>query len=42
MEELPIIPIYFYVTTNMVQPHVRGFHRNVLDDHPIHIMRIEK
>jgi oligopeptide transport system substrate-binding protein len=42
MEEQPIIPIYFYVTTNMVQPRVKGFHRNVMDIHPLHVLRIEK
>ncbi len=42
MEELPIIPIYFYVTTNMVQPYVKGFHPNVIDTHPLHLLRIEK
>jgi oligopeptide transport system substrate-binding protein len=42
MEEQPIIPIYFYVTTHMVQPRVQGFHRNVMDIHPLHVMRIEE
>ncbi len=42
MDELPIIPIYFYVTTNMVKPHVRGFSPNVQDNHPLHIMSIQK
>ncbi len=42
MDELPIIPIYFYVTTNMVQPRVQGFHPNVIDTHPLHLLRIEK
>jgi hypothetical protein len=30
------------VTTNMVNPRVKGFYRNVLDDHPLHIMRLGK
>jgi oligopeptide transport system substrate-binding protein len=33
MDELPIIPIYFYVSKNLVKPHVRGFYNNVLDQH---------
>ncbi|MDE0890923.1 MAG: ABC transporter substrate-binding protein [Planctomycetota bacterium] len=33
MEELPIIPIYFYVTKNMVNPRLGGFHENLLDEH---------
>jgi oligopeptide transport system substrate-binding protein len=42
MNELPIIPIYFYVTTHMVNPRVNGFHRNVMDIHPLHLMSIEE
>ena len=33
MEELPILPIYFYVTKNMVNPRLGGFHENMLDEH---------
>lgn len=33
MDELPIIPIYFYVTKNMVNPRLGGFHENLLDEH---------
>jgi oligopeptide transport system substrate-binding protein len=33
MDELPIIPIYFYVSKNLVKPYVRGFYNNVLDQH---------
>lgn len=42
MAELPIIPIYFYVSINMVKPHVRGFTANILDLHPLHVLRIDK
>ena len=33
MEELPILPIYFYVTKNMVNPRLGGFYENMLDEH---------
>jgi oligopeptide transport system substrate-binding protein len=42
MEEQPIIPIYFYVTTHMVNPRVSGFHRNVMDIHSLHLMSVEQ
>jgi oligopeptide transport system substrate-binding protein len=41
MNELPILPIYFYVSINMVKPHVKGFTANILDLHPLHILRNE-
>jgi len=33
MEELPILPIYSYVTKNMVNPRLGGFYENMLDEH---------
>ena len=33
MEELPILPIYAYVTQNMVKPRLGGFMPNVQDEH---------
>lgn len=35
MSELPILPIYYYVTRNMVRPYVRGFHHTIQDVHPL-------
>ncbi len=35
MDELPIIPIYFRVTKNMVRPYVHGFYENLQDVHPL-------
>ena len=35
MDEMPIIPIYYYVSRNMVRPHVRGFYNNLQDMHPL-------
>lgn len=42
LEDLPVIPIYYYVTKNMVKPWVEGFHPNVLNVHPLKFIRIEK
>jgi oligopeptide transport system substrate-binding protein len=42
MDELPIIPIYFYVSKNLVKPHVRGFYNNVIDQHFVWAMWIDR
>ena len=41
MDEMPIIPIYFVLTKNMVRPYVRGFYGNVLDVHPLKWISID-
>jgi oligopeptide transport system substrate-binding protein len=33
MEELPILPIYFYVTQNVVAPRLGGYYENIQDEH---------
>ncbi|GAB4129649.1 MAG: peptide ABC transporter substrate-binding protein [Thermogutta sp.] len=35
LREMPLIPIYWPVTRNMVQTRVRGFYPNILDIHPL-------
>ena len=42
MGEMPAIPIYFYVSTNLVKPYVRGFYSNSQDLHPLNSISIEK
>ena len=42
MDEVPIIPMYHYVSKNMVKPYVRGFYRNLLDDHPLRRIWIDR
>ena len=42
MDELPIMPIYFYVDVNMINPRVRGFDANIQNLHPLHLLRIEE
>jgi oligopeptide transport system substrate-binding protein len=41
MDELPVIPIYYYVTRNMVRPKVRGFYNNLQDMHPLRAIWID-
>jgi hypothetical protein len=33
MTELPILPIYFYVTQNVVAPRLGGYYENIQDEH---------
>lgn len=33
MDEMPIIPIYFYTLPRMIRPSVKGFYPNLLDQH---------
>lgn len=40
LEEMPVIPIYFYVTSRLIHPSVEGFHANILDYHPFQAVRL--
>lgn len=40
MEELPVFPIYFYVTKNLWKPGVEGIYDNVRDTHPYNRIRL--
>jgi oligopeptide transport system substrate-binding protein len=42
MDELPIIPVFFYVSRNMVRPQVRGFYNNLQDDHPLRAIWMDR
>ena len=42
MDEMPIIPIYFYVSRNIVRPYVRGFYNNLQDTHPLNAIWIDR
>ena len=33
MDELPILPIYYYVTQNVIDPRLGGFKHNALNEH---------
>lgn len=42
MDEVPVIPIYNYVSRNLVRPHVRGFWNNLQDTHPLQFLKIDR
>lgn len=42
LEESPILPMYFYVSTNLVSPRVDGFFNTVQDEHPLDLLRIRE
>lgn len=42
MDELPIVPIYYYTAKNLVSPKVQGFFHNALDKNPIQLMWIKE
>ncbi len=41
MEELPIIPIYHYTRTYLLDPSVKGWYPTVLDNHPFKYISLE-
>jgi oligopeptide transport system substrate-binding protein len=41
MRELPILPLYFYVSTSMSKPYVKGYYHNLQDFHPIKYIWID-
>lgn len=40
LEDLPIMPIYFYVTTRLVKPWVAGYESNIMNHHHSKFLRI--
>jgi oligopeptide transport system substrate-binding protein len=42
LDEMPIIPMYFYVSKNLVKPHVKGFCNDVQDLHPFNTLSIDR
>jgi oligopeptide transport system substrate-binding protein len=42
MDDMPFIPIYFYVTTNMKAPYVKGIYANVQNVHPLKEAWVDK
>ena len=42
MRELPVIPLYCRISTNLVRETVKGFYWNVLDEHPLEAMSIDR
>jgi oligopeptide transport system substrate-binding protein len=41
LEELPILPIYFFTSTCRLSPKVKGWYPNLLDMHPYQYMSID-
>jgi len=41
IEELPVIPIYFYVSAYLLDPSVKGWYPNILDQHPYTAIRLQ-
>jgi oligopeptide transport system substrate-binding protein len=42
LDEVPIIPIYFRVSKNLVRRYVQGFHNNLLDMHPLKAIKVDQ
>lgn len=41
LDDMPVIPVYFYVTKRLVSPRVRGWQGNIMDHHPTRFLRLE-
>ena len=41
MDEMPMIPFYFYSSRHLVRPYVRGFYNNLQNTHPLHYLWID-
>lgn len=39
IKEMPVIPMYFYVSKNLIDPRIEGFSPTPQDRHPLHILR---
>jgi oligopeptide transport system substrate-binding protein len=42
LDEVPIMPMYFYVSKNLVKPYVKGFCNDVQDLHPFNTLEIDR
>ncbi len=41
LDEMPVIPIYFYTRVNLRRPEAKGWHPNILDSHPYKYVYLE-
>ena len=41
LEDLPVLPIYFYTSRRLVKPRVRGWEGNIMDVHLTRYMDLE-
>ncbi|MGC6506561.1 MAG: peptide ABC transporter substrate-binding protein [Coraliomargaritaceae bacterium] len=42
IEEMPYIPVYFYVTTRLIDPSVNGWYPSILDNHPYQAISLKE
>jgi len=42
LDDMPVLPIYFYVTKRVIKPWVQGYEDNILDHHHSRFVRILK
>jgi len=42
LRDLPVLPIYYYVTKNLVRPWVKGFYPNIQNVHPLKFVWIDE
>lgn len=42
LDELPVLPLYYGVSTSMVRPYVKNFHENILDVHPLKDIQVDQ
>lgn len=42
LAEKPIIPLYTYISKNLIRPYVEGFHPTLLDVHPLEALRVDQ
>ncbi|MEI6051756.1 MAG: peptide ABC transporter substrate-binding protein, partial [Opitutaceae bacterium] len=41
IEEMPVIPIYFYTKVHAVSPRLKGYYPTLLDNHPYKYLYLE-
>lgn len=41
LEEMPVIPIYFYVTSKLIHKSVEGYYPSILDVHPFQAIQLK-
>lgn len=42
LDEMPIIPLYFYVTSRLIAPSVQGWYPSLLDNHPYQAISLQQ
>jgi len=42
LREMPIIPLYYGISSAMVRPYVKGYHNNILNVHPLKDISVDQ